>query len=320
MAKSIYERLVATSGIYGHMQRKGAGTPSSFDVINDSNNKVFNPGDNSFVYEIIPGASGVKFSAVEEDGIRLSAVKEGVTYASHQVLTGRFNRLAVETGDALIRIAKGADYYVIEPALIQPHMLQLVAEAEGEATIKIKFPSTYKMFLGEDIGFVLKIQKEDISLSDITIGDIHIMGDEDSLDELNAYGHANTELLATLADHIATYYIAKLNTNLTPATAHAALISTTDDSKSLSIELTLDEEGVYVITLQMVEMNENAGSLEVAGRVLSETTFGINVAEAPDETDDESDDETDDETDDESDDETDDESDDETDDESDDEE
>jgi hypothetical protein len=247
-------------------------------------------------------------------------VKEGVTYASHQVLTGRFNRLAVETGDALIRIAKGADYYVIEPALIQPHMLQLVAEAEGEATIKIKFPSTYKMFLGEDIGFVLKIQKEDISLSDITIGDIHIMGDEDSLDELNAYGHAHTELLATLADHIATYYIAKLNTNLTPATAHAALISTTDDSKSLSIELTLDEEGVYVITLQMVEMNENAGSLEVAGRVLSETTFGINVAEAPDETDDESDDETDDETDDESDDETDDESDDETDDESDDEE
>lgn len=290
----MYERFVATSGIYAHMQRAGAGTPGSYDVLNTSTNKAFNPGDNSFVYEIIPGSSGVKFSAIEEDGVRVSTIKEGVTYASNQVITGRFNRLAVETGDALIRIAKGGDYYVIEPALVQPKTaFDFVEEDAGEAKVKIKFPSTYKMFLGEDIGFVLKIKREGLSLDEITIGDIDIMGDEDSLDALNAYGHANTELEATLANDTATYYIAKLNTNLTPATAHAALVSTDDDEKSLVIELTLDEEDTYIITLQMVEMNENAGSLEVAGRVLSETTFAIDVTEAPDEADD--DDEADDE-------------------------
>lgn len=273
-----YERLIATQGIYGHISRQGAGSPGSMEVL-DTTNDVFNPATRSFVYLIMPGASGVKFSIMEEDGKRVSDAREGFTYPSAMPVTGRFNRLKVEAGSCAIYIANAMDYVPPFPSLGQ------LARSEnfrvgtiGKVIVPVLFPADYELFEGEDLGFIIKIEREGLeSTDDLEFGDILLRDAEDELvEELNAYGHANTELQATIAEGVATYYIAKSNTDLSGADAYGALKAT---ATNLAINLLLKEPGDYKISVSIVEMLEDTNVLEVSGHIFATRTTEITVPE-----------------------------------------
>ena len=277
-----YEKLIATPGVYGHITRKGAGTPGSMEIL-ATGSEVYNPADGSFAYLIIPGADGVKFSIMEEDGVRVSAARVGFTYPAGMNVTGRFNRLKIETGACAIYTAHGVGYVPEFPALGQIARTDFRTSTEGQIVVPLVFPKNYALFEGEDFGFIVKIEREGMDdLADFDFGDILVRdADNETLETLNAYGHANTELIATLVEGVATYYIAKSNTNLSGNDVYDALKD--DDATNLLINLELKVEGNYKISVAMVEMNEETNVLETSGNIFSTRTTEITVPEASEE-------------------------------------
>lgn len=277
-----YERLIATPGVYGHITRKGAGSPGSMEIL-DATNDVFNPADRSFVYLIMPGSSGVKFSILEEDGVRVSDARVGFTYPLGIPVTGRFNRLKLETGSCAIYVA-AADDYVPE----YPWMGQVARSDDfrvntlGEIVLPLVFPADYQLFGGEDLGFIIKIARTGLtSTDDIQFGDVLLRDDEDAtIETLTAYGHANTELTATIAAGVATYYLAYSNTDLTGNNAYDAIKG---EATNLIINLGLKAEGDYTVTVELTEINEDTNVLEVSGNVFSTRSTEVSVPEALDE-------------------------------------
>ena len=271
-----YERLIATPGLYGHITRFGAGTPQSMDVL-DTTTDSFNPTDASFVYRILPGASGVKFSIMEEDGVRVSEAREAFTYPAGMPVTGRFNRLKVETGSCAIYMAKAVDYIPPYPRLGQLAKGDFRINDAGEVIIPVILPATYKLFAGEDLGFRIRIYREDLTdTADIAFGDILLRdADDETVKTLNAYAHANTELTATIADEVATYYIAKSNTDLSGEDVYTGIKD--DGATNLLINLQLKEPGDYKIWVDFTELNETTNVLHLAGNVFSTVETEVSV-------------------------------------------
>lgn len=277
-----YERLIGTPGVYGHITRKGAGSPGSMEIL-DTTTDVFNPAGKSFVYLIIPGTAGVKFSIMEEDGVRVSDARVGFTYLVGMQVTGRFNRLKVESGSCAIYLADALDYTPQYPALGQiARTAQFRPSIEGDIIVPLVFPENYALFEGEDLGFILKIEREDMDdLADFAIGDILLRTAAGAtVETLTEYTHTNTELEATLTEGVATYYIAISNSDLSSSEVYEAMKAT---ASNLLIKLQLKVEGDYKVSVALVEMNESEGTLETSGNIFATRTTDIEVPEASDE-------------------------------------
>lgn len=277
-----YDRFVATGGLYPHIARGGAGTIGAEDVLN-TENKDFDPGDNSFVYAIIPGDVGVKFEKMEEDSERVAERREGYQYEAHQVITGRFNKLKLESGSCMIKIAKANDYSPPAPTMGEISFDPQISE-QRNLIVPMTIPSFYKLFSGEDIGFIIKIHREGLTeVNDIEFGTAYVQKDDENREEVGTFDSDNTEQAATIANEIATYYVAKNNDNLNGDVIDAMI---DDDHLDLLIPIQLKEDGDYTITVEMVEMLSNqADELVKATRVLDKSTGDFTVAEALDDVD-----------------------------------
>ena len=278
-----YERLIATPGMYGHITRKGSGSPQSMEVLDSTGTDTYSPDDGSFAYLIMPGSAGVKFSVMEEDGVRASATRLAYTYPAGTPVTGRFNRLKVDAGACAIYLAQAGDYQPAYPYMGQLALGTFRINSHGQIIVPIVMPETYNLFHGEDFGFRIAIAREDLEdLADISFGDILLRDDdEETVATLNAYGHADTELLATLADEVATYYLATSNTDLSGNDAYDAL--KTGGATHLLINLQLKVEGDYTIGIEFFEVNEETNVLEKAGLIFDTKNTQVSVPEPNDE-------------------------------------
>lgn len=277
-----YDRFVATGGLYPHIARGGAGTIGAEDVLN-TDNKDFDPGDNAFVYAIIPGDVGVKFEKMEEDSQRVAERREGYTYEAHQVITGRFNKLKLESGSCVIKIAKADDYKPPAPTMGAMSFSPQISE-QRNLTVGLSIPEFYKLFSGEDIGFIIKIHRDGLDdADDIEFGTPYVQKDSDNREQIAVFDDDDTELEAIIANETATYYLAKNNDNL-DADVIDAIID--DEYHELLIPIQLKEDGDYTITIEMVEMLSNqSDDLVKATRVLAKSEGDFTVLEALEEAD-----------------------------------
>ena len=264
-----YNRFVTTDGLYQHVLRGGAASADSQDVLTATQD-TFDPVDNSFAYAIIPGADGVKFSVMEEDGVRVSDERIGYTYKANQTITGRFTRLIRETGDCVILLGSVGEMFYPRPWIHTLYALPFEATRQSTSGVAVYIPETYKLFKGKDFGFIIKIEFEAIAEADIEFGTAKIRKGTTDLVDLVAY-------LQSVEDNVATYYLAVSNTDLDAGAAHEAF--TVNEGNNLLIPLTLDNEGEHKVSLQLTEMEIDTAVLKTSGRVLSEQQIDIDVTE-----------------------------------------